>query len=183
MGCFRGILSFMTQIFNRRDQTAKRQLLRRSTPEAETLLRERLRGKQIDNAKFRRQVSVGPYVLDFYCPALTLAVEVDGPTHNGGDTPDCDAARHAYVEPVRVAFLRFRNAEVYSHLDSVVERIAARARELAGKELHSPAPSLSPAGSASAEKGREVRVFFGLLPFLKGEGWEGVRRGFTQHYM
>ena len=132
----------MTQIFNRRDQTAKRQLLRRNAPETETLLWERLRGKQIQNTKFRRQYSVGPYVLDFYCPALKLAIEIDGPTHDGGDAPEYDAARQAYVETLGVVFVRFRNAEIYTHLDAVVERIAACVQEREESLPYPPALSV-----------------------------------------
>jgi len=129
-GCFPGILPAMTEIFNRRDQTTKRQGLRGNAPEAEARLWERLRGKQVHGAKFRRQVSVGVYVLDFYCPALKLAVEVDGPTHKGGDTPDYDAARQAFVETLGIVFVRVGNAEVYTHLEEVVGRIAACVKEL-----------------------------------------------------
>ncbi len=119
----------MTEIFNRRDQTVKRQVLRREAPELERRFWERLRRGQVAGARFRRQYSVGSYVLDFYCPGLKLAVEVDGPTHEGGDTPAYDTARQAFVETLGVVFVRVSNSEVYGDLDGVVERIAAWVRE------------------------------------------------------
>jgi len=48
---------------------------------AETLLWIELKGKNIEGLKFRRQYSIEAYVVDFYCPALKLAIEVDGATH------------------------------------------------------------------------------------------------------
>lgn len=48
---------------------------------AEVILWSRLKGKRLDGYKFRRQFSVAQFVVDFYCPRLKLAIEVDGDSH------------------------------------------------------------------------------------------------------
>jgi very-short-patch-repair endonuclease len=55
--------------------------LRAATSLPEGLLWRCLRGRRLEGLRFRRQHPAGPYVLDFYCPALRLAVEIDGDTH------------------------------------------------------------------------------------------------------
>ena len=71
----------MTEYFNRPDQKARRSHLRGNMPSAEARLWSKLRGKQILGCKFRRQYSVGPYCLDFYCVEQKLAIELDGDFH------------------------------------------------------------------------------------------------------
>ncbi len=61
-------------------QTAAQEMRREMTP-AEEVLWEALRKKQFLGLRFRRQHPVGLFILDFYCPALKLVVEVDGPNH------------------------------------------------------------------------------------------------------
>jgi very-short-patch-repair endonuclease len=68
----------MTNIFNRTDEKDKRRKLRNNMTNAEKLLWERIRRRQIRNKRFLRQFSVGKYVIDFYCPEIKLAIEVDG---------------------------------------------------------------------------------------------------------
>ena len=71
----------MTQYFNRPSVKPRRQALRRTMPKAEVLLWMQLKGRQLLGCKFRRQYSVGSYVLDFYCPEIRLAIELDGDSH------------------------------------------------------------------------------------------------------
>lgn len=119
----------MNKIFNRRDQTRKRQQLRNQAPEAERLLWARIRGQKC-GAKFRRQVSMGAWVVDFYCPALHLAIEIDGSSHEGENAKKYDAARQANIETLGVEFLRFSNAQVFEQLEAVVETICAQVARL-----------------------------------------------------
>ncbi len=86
----------MNQIFNKADQTAKRQKLRNESPVAERLLWKHLRNNAM-GVKFRRQVSVGRYVVDFYCPSLKLAIEVDGASHAGDDVQEYDELRQTEI--------------------------------------------------------------------------------------
>ncbi|NEP16346.1 MAG: DUF559 domain-containing protein [Leptolyngbya sp. SIO4C1] len=116
----------MTEIFNKHCEKAKRQRLRNQMPKAEIILWSRLRRRQIAGVKFRRQYSVDRFVLDFYCPALKLAIEVDGPTHDGAAAQAYDQRRQQFIEGFGLQFLRFTNRQVYQDLDAVVETILSK---------------------------------------------------------
>ena len=120
----------MNQIFNREAHKETRQALRKRLPPAEIILWSKLRKRQICDQKFRRQFSVGPYVIDFYCPALKLAIEVDGDSHFRNGEQGRDEKRQAYVESTGIQFLRFRNNEVRENLKGVLESIYRRVLEL-----------------------------------------------------
>ncbi len=81
----------------------------------------------MEGFKFRRQYSVGPYVIDFYCPALNLAVEIDGDSHFQRDSND--KPRQYYIENFGIRFSRFTNEEVYNNLEGVLEVIRQAAEE------------------------------------------------------
>ena len=103
-------------------EQAARSLRRHSTP-AEAKLWEALRGRRLAGYKFRRQHPVGRFILDFYCPELKLAIEVDGEIHEY--QPDYDKARTAQIEAWGDRVLRFSNDEVLYHLPAVLDRILA----------------------------------------------------------
>ena len=113
----------MTPFFNRVEDKEKRRSLRRNASKPEVLVWSRLRGKQLLGLKFRRQYSVGPYVVAFYCPALKLAVEIDGETHFRDAAVKEDDRRQAFVESFGIRFLRYTNGEVGGNLDGVMESI------------------------------------------------------------
>jgi very-short-patch-repair endonuclease len=71
----------MTKLFNKKSEKEKRRSLRNNMTEAEKILWLQLKNKRL-GVRFLRQFSVGAFVMDFYCPALKLAIEVDGATHN-----------------------------------------------------------------------------------------------------
>lgn len=118
----------MGTIFNKRSQTDKRRLLRNNATKAEDILWQRLKGKQIDGYKFRRQVSITEYVVDFYCPKLKLAIEVDGVTHSTNDEIEYDNDRQARIETLGIAFLRFKNEDIFKNPEKVVTEIVKRVR-------------------------------------------------------
>ena len=113
----------MTQFFNKSTEKAKRRQLRGDSPTAELRIWSSLRRKNISGYRFRRQYSVGPYVLDFYCPALKLAVEIDGDSHFIGDAIEDDKRRQSFIESFGIHFLRFTNQGVYDNLNGVLETI------------------------------------------------------------
>ena len=115
----------MTQFFNKSTEKAKRRRLRTDSPTAETKIWSSLRRKNVFGYKFRRQYSVGPYVIDFYCPALKLAVEIDGDSHFIGDAVEDDERRQAFIESFGIRFLRFTNQDVYDNLEGVLEAITS----------------------------------------------------------
>ena len=73
--------------------------------------------------RFRRQYGIGPYVLDFYCLGLKLAIEVDGDSHF--EAGEYDRERQRYIESLGIRVLRFTNREVFERLDDVAGGIAA----------------------------------------------------------
>ena len=113
----------MTEFFNQSSEKEKRRRLRNNMPPAELLLWSRLRRRQIHGCRFRRQYSVGPYVLDFYCPALKLAIELDGESHFLEGAQGHDRDRQGYIEAFGIAFRRFTNTEVFEDLDAVLAAI------------------------------------------------------------
>ena len=71
----------MNKFFNRKDETDKRRQLRGSMPNAEVILWSRLKGRQLLGCKFRRQYSVGSFVIDFFSVESKLGIELDGDSH------------------------------------------------------------------------------------------------------
>ncbi len=105
-------------------QTPVREHLRTQTP-AEVRLWASLKGRQLRGRRFRRQYGIGPYVLDFCCPAEHLAVELDGAVHDSPQARAYDAARTAAVAADGIRVIRFENRAVFEDLDGVSEAIAA----------------------------------------------------------
>jgi very-short-patch-repair endonuclease len=93
---------------------------------------QRLRNRQL-GADFRRQHPAGSFVLDFYAPALLLAIEIDGGQHS--QTEIKDRQRDAWLAERGVIVLRFRNSDVTQNLAGVLERIAATIAELQSRKL------------------------------------------------
>ena len=79
---------------------------------AEAAAWEMLRGRRCLGLKFRRQYPVRGFVVDFYCPALMLAIELDGSVHDGVEGAARDAARSAALAAERIAVIRIRNEDV-----------------------------------------------------------------------
>ena len=112
--------------------------LRRELSLPEKLLWVRLRGADV---RVRRQHPIGPYVLDFYCPAAKLAIEVDGAAHDFGDRPQRDDRRIAWLADQGIEVLRIPAKDVLAHPDSVADALI----RLCAKPLHhSAAPSGPP---------------------------------------
>ncbi|HET8540206.1 MAG TPA: endonuclease domain-containing protein [Anaeromyxobacter sp.] len=104
------------------DALAFRRKLRRESTDAECLLWTLVR-RGAFGVKFRRQHPAGPYVLDFYCPAHRLAVELDGGQHWCGDAPARDAARTRFLATRGIRVLRFSNAEMFEETEAVIQVI------------------------------------------------------------
>jgi very-short-patch-repair endonuclease len=113
----------MTKIYNRTVEKNNRKILRKNMPKAEVILWSRLKGKRLDGYKFRRQFSVAQFVVDFYCPRLKLAIEVDGDSHFSEGSELSDKARQDFIESFGISFLRFTNKEIYGNLDEVLSKI------------------------------------------------------------
>ncbi len=107
-------------------QKQRRKELRHNQTEAEKALWLHLRNKQFHGKKFYRQYSAGPYILDFYCPQMKLAVELDGGQHACDENREYDAARTDYLKALGIEILRFWNHEVLSKTDDVFASMAVK---------------------------------------------------------
>jgi very-short-patch-repair endonuclease len=95
--------------------------LRRDSTDVERRLWSALRNRQLEGAKFRRQATLGRYVVDFLCVESRLIVELDGGQHGG----EVDAVRTAWLEAAGYRVLRFWNHEVAEAFEGVMMTIAA----------------------------------------------------------
>ena len=103
--------------------TSKAQALRKAmTKEERRLWYEYLHNYPV---RFRRQVTCGNYILDFYCAAAKLAIELDGSQHYEPAGQVYDARRNAYLEQQGICVLRFSNSDVMNQLRGVCEAIDA----------------------------------------------------------
>jgi very-short-patch-repair endonuclease len=107
-------------------QKQRRKELRRNQTEAEKALWLHLRDRQFHGKKFYRQYSAGPYILDFYCPQMKLAVELDGGQHARDENRQYDVARTDYLKALGIDILRFWNHEVLNNTDDVLARMAVK---------------------------------------------------------
>lgn len=117
------VLTSMTRLFNKTSEKEKRRVLRKNMPPAETILWSKLRGKSLNGLKFKRQYSIGPYIVDFYSPQLKLAIELDGESHFVEGALQRDQVRQAFIESADVTVLRFTNCDIYDRLEGVIEKI------------------------------------------------------------
>lgn len=92
-------------------------------PRAELLLWTHLKGKQLAGLKFRRQYSVVKYIVDFYCPKLKLAIEIDGDSHFENKVELLDPKRQRYIESFGIRVLRFTNHDIYYDTEKVLKKI------------------------------------------------------------
>ena len=82
-----------------------------------------LKNSQLDGRKFRRQYGIKRYVLDFYCPAERLAIELDGAVHFGTQVEQYDIERQLFIEHFGIKVIRFQNKFVFNELEWVVDVI------------------------------------------------------------
>jgi very-short-patch-repair endonuclease len=115
-------------MYNDQLQKSRRRQLRKNPTEAEKILWQEVRGKKVGNLRFHRQYSVGPYILDFFCPAIRLAIELDGDQHK--DAKEYDLERDAFLKEKAITTIRFWNDEVFRNLPAVLEKITKIQRSL-----------------------------------------------------
>ena len=144
----------MTQLYNKLTEKEKRRILRKNTTASEKIVWTYLRKKQILNERFLRQFSIEYYVLDFYCPRLRLAIEIDGESHFiNQDAIDYDKERQSYIENLGIEFLRFRNEEVFADNDTVINIITQKVKELQKGNPPRPSPESSSGQALSQREG------------------------------
>jgi very-short-patch-repair endonuclease len=124
----------MDHLFNIPQNKDRRRRLRRDQTLAEKILWSQLRNRRLNGYKFFRQFGVGPYILDFYCPAVQLAIELDGPDHLEVRQQKHDQKRTEYLEHFRIHVLRFWNEELFDNPNRVVGLIAETLERLSRPE-------------------------------------------------
>jgi very-short-patch-repair endonuclease len=97
--------------------------LRSNTSLPEGVLWRHLRERQFEGLKFRRQHPLGPYVLDFFCFAARLAVEIDGQSHGDPERARRDAIRDAWIGRQGVQVLRIPARTILSDLNAALDAI------------------------------------------------------------
>ncbi len=112
----------MTVVYNILKLKDRRIDLRGKQTPQEILLWSRLRREQL-GWKFRRQHSIGGYIVDFYCPVKKLVIEIDGSQHFKKEAEGYDKVRTDYFKGLNIKVIRFTNAEINTNINSVVENI------------------------------------------------------------
>lgn len=103
-------------------QQRAKELRQQMTP-AEKALWQRLRRKQLNGLKFRRQHPLGPFIADFYCGAHRLVIEIDGGVHDA--QAERDQARTEQFEAYGYHVIRFTNAQIEQDIEAVLAEIIA----------------------------------------------------------
>ncbi|WP_291636556.1 DUF559 domain-containing protein [Bosea sp. (in: a-proteobacteria)] len=132
--------------------TKRARTMRREPTETERKLWHLLRDRRFSGFKFRRQVQIGRYIVDFVCPAKRLIVEVDGGQHAESAY---DAARDAWLIAQGFRVRRFWNADILLRPDEVRDTLW---HDLDGATIHEPeiAEATRPDTSLNQEEGRSA---------------------------
>jgi very-short-patch-repair endonuclease len=123
----------MPRIINNINKKEIRRDLRKNQTPEEVLLWSKIRNHQI-GYKWRRQVSIGSYIVDFYCREKLLAIELDG--HQHLDNKEYDKIREDFFKFLGIETLRFWNSEINKNLDEVLGKILSKL-----EKITSPQPS------------------------------------------
>ena len=97
--------------------------MRRALTPPEAQLWAQLKGRKLGGLKFRHQHPVGPYILDFYCAGLALAIEVDGLIHGDADQVRHDGRRTAWLATKGISVLRVASCDVRDNVEGVLNAV------------------------------------------------------------
>lgn len=109
---------------------------------AEKKLWLKLRGRQLNSFKFRRQHGIGTYVVDFFCPEKKLAIEVDGDIHVFKKQMEQDRKREDFLKGLGIKMIRYKNNDILNNIEGVMENLYGEVVEFST----SPNPSFTKAG-------------------------------------
>ncbi len=116
------------KIYNKKLKNRSR-ILRKNLTDAERLLWSKIRKKQVKGLQFYRQKPIGNYIVDYYCHAANLVIEVDGGQHYIESGRKRDAIRDHYLETMGLTVLRFSDVDVLTNMEGVIQRIYERLNE------------------------------------------------------
>lgn len=123
------------KLFNQTLLKEKRKELRNNSTLSEKILWSKLKKGNSFNLKFRRQYSIGNYIVDFYCTELKLAIEIDGDSHFQEGSEKKDLKRTNFLTEQGIELIRFTNNDVKDNWQSVLNEIA-REIELIRQSKH-----------------------------------------------
>jgi len=124
----------------KRKNIEKSRRLRKDETEAEKKLWSILRNRQFNGVKFRRQFSIGNYILDFYTPEYRVGIEADGGQHFDAQGVEKDEIRKRDLYKIGVDLLRFGDHEILTNINGVCEAI----QETLKKKADTPSSQSSP---------------------------------------
>lgn len=110
-------------MFNDTSRKQIRQKLRNNMTSPELLLWSKLRGSQFFGLKFRRQYGIDKFIVDFYCPKIRLAIEIDGNSHFNEESIKNDKIRENFIHSFNIKLIRFTNLEIRNNIEGVLEKI------------------------------------------------------------
>ena len=108
---------------NKKELKIFRKTLRNNLTPAEATLWKHITSKQIHDIQWRRQFSIGTYILDFYCPKAKLAIELDGKEHYTIAGDKYDYERDNFISSKGIKILRYENKEIWESIEQVIEEI------------------------------------------------------------
>ncbi len=111
------------RFFNKCSLEARRRTLRANLTLAEAALWRLLQRSRLQGRKFRRQHSIGRYVVDFYCPKERLVLELEGSAHNSEQAAAWDAARERFLNDAGLTVLRLENRHVFENPEGVLDLV------------------------------------------------------------
>jgi very-short-patch-repair endonuclease len=111
----------MPQVYNKKPLEERRRNLRKQQTEAERIFWNIVRDRKFNNLKFRRQFSVGQYILDFYCPEIGLAIEIDGGQH--ANDIEHDRMRTEFINRLGIKVVRFWNNDITKNSSGVYDEL------------------------------------------------------------
>lgn len=115
-------------IKNPRKTLEQRRRLRRKMTEAEELFWSRVRNKQLDGLRVKRQYGLGPYILDFYIPKYKLAIELDGGVHSIELVIRKDQNKEAFLNENGISVLRLENEIVLKNIEAALKKVILQIR-------------------------------------------------------
>jgi len=118
----------MQKLFNLPQHKNIRRVLRQQPITCERILWGKIRNKRLGGFKFKRQFSIGRFIVDFYCAEAKLAIEIDGATHGNDKEARYDEMRQKFLQEQGLFVKRYTNTEVKENLESVLESILAGCR-------------------------------------------------------
>lgn len=114
----------------KRNNIQKSRSLRRNQTDAEKKLWSVLRNRSLCGLKFRRQFSVGKYILDFYCPEFKIGVEADGGQHYDECGRKYDEMRTEELSKLGIEIIRFSDRDILKNIEGVYEIIMNKIRNM-----------------------------------------------------